>query len=195
MGTGRPANRFMATACAVIQTTARAMASKSSHSVTPPKAMTKLLAQAGGCGQDSRTRSKQDTARASDALQNSGQPPVSVDTGLPARALMRCQIAHPDAKAEKWPRMTERGAAAFDMGALKRTNAAGPSAGKMRGRSMSQAKKPMARMANPPLIAATSDTTLRSSNRASKAGVLNRARQIVQRERTRVFPSCFAVGC
>ena len=185
----------MATACAVIQTTARAMESKSSQSVTPPKATTKLLAQAGGCGQDSQTKSKEDTARANDALQNSGQPPVSVDTGLPARALMKCQIANPDAMAEKWPRMTQRGAAALDMGALKRMNAAGPSAGKIRGRSMSQAKKPIARMDNPPLIAATNDTTFRSSNRASKAGVLNRARQIVQREMAGVFRSCLAVGC
>ena len=81
--------------------------------------MTKLLAQAGGCGQDSRTKSPQVTARASDALNISGHPPICGDTGPPARALIRCQTAHPDAIPAKWPRMTDRGAADSEVGVAR----------------------------------------------------------------------------
>ena len=96
METGTPANRFIATACTVIQTTARAIRSTLVQSVTAPKAMTKLLAQAGGSGQDSRTRSPQVTAKASDALKISGQPPACGETGPPARVRIRCQTAKPE---------------------------------------------------------------------------------------------------
>ncbi len=93
VGTGTPANRFIATACTVIQTTATAIRSMLGQSVIAPKAITKLLAQAGGCGQDSRTNSPHVTARASDALKINGHPPSCVETGAPAAALIRCQTA------------------------------------------------------------------------------------------------------
>ncbi len=181
VGTGTPANRFIVTPCTVIQTTAAAIRSTLGQSVTAPKAMTKLLAHAGGCGQDSRTKSPPDKARASDALNISGQPPTCVDTGPPVAALTRCQTAYPQAIAEKWPRMTERGAADSDVGVENRMNAVGPKAGKASGRSVSQAKTPIVRMANPPLTAATIDTALHSSRRANKPTVLWRARQMAQR--------------
>lgn len=191
VGTGTPANRFIATACPVIQTTATAIRSTWGQSVTAPKAMTKLLAHAGGCGQDSRTNSPQVTARASDALTIVDQPPVCMETGPPAAVLTRYQTAHPDAIPEKWPSTIDRGAADSVVGVAKRINAVGPSAGNISGRSVIQAKKPIARMASPPLTAATSETAFRSSKRASKPTVLYRARQMAQR----VFSDSRLVGC
>ena len=183
MGTGTPANRFIATACAVIPTTAAAISSTSGQSVTTPSAMTRLLAHAGGCGQDSRTKSPQVKPRARDALSISGHPPVWGETGPPATALIRCQIANPDAIPEKWPRMTDRGAADSDVGVAKRMKAVGPRAGNVRGRSVIQAKTPIARIASPPWTAATSDTASCSSKRASNPTVLCRARQMAHRVR------------
>ncbi len=181
VGTGTPANRCMTTDCAVIQTTAMAMRSPPSQSVTAPSAMIKLLAHAGAWGQDKRIKSTQVTARASDALTTGAKPPACMDTGSPTTVLMRCQTAHPDAIPEKWPRMTDRGAAESVVGVAKRTKAVGPSAGNVSGRSVIQEKKPIARMANPPLTAATTETAFRSSRRASNPAVLYRARQMAQR--------------
>ncbi len=76
MGTGTPASRFMATAWAVIQMTAKAMRSTPGQSVTPPSAMIKQLVHAGAWGQDKRIKSPQVTARASDALMTGANPPV-----------------------------------------------------------------------------------------------------------------------
>ena len=191
VGTGTPANRFMATACTVIQTTARAIRSTLGQLVTAPNATTKLLAHAGGCGQDNRTNSPQVTARASDALKTSDQPPVCTETGPPATVLTTCQTAHPDAIPEKWPSMTDRGAADSVVGVAKRINTVGPSAGNISGRSVIKAKKPIARMASPPLTVATSETAFRSSKRASKPTVLYRARQMAQR----VFSESRLVEC
>ena len=131
-----------------------------------------LLAHAGAWGQERRTRSTQVAASASVELTTGARPPVWIDTGSPNTALTRCHTAQPDAIPEKWPRMTDRGAADSDLGAEKRIKAVGPSAGNMSGRFVIQEKKPIARMASAPCIAATTETALRSSMRASKPAVL-----------------------
>ena len=59
--------------------------------------MIKLLAQAGGWGQEKRIRSPQVAASASEALTTGASPPTCIDTGPPTAALMRCHTAQPTA--------------------------------------------------------------------------------------------------
>jgi len=117
---------------------------------------------------------------------------MSRDTGVPQIKVTKCQTATPAAMAEKWPRMTDRGAAARENGLLNSINALGPSAGKSNGKSISRASALMIKIAIPPLAAATSEMSLRSSLAASKDGMDQRARQINRRrlkDSVRVIPN------
>ena len=155
-----------------------AIRSRSSQWVTPPMATTRAVAQAGGWGHESLTKSRQQTARASGGPQNRGQPGSCSDTGLPDRWHMRRQTMMPTARQVQCPRITERGAAESERGAVNRMKVDGPRAGKMKGRSVSQASKLRVKMARPPLTEAAKETAFFSSKRASKEGVDRRARQM-----------------
>jgi len=117
---------------------------------------------------------------------------MSRDTGVPQIKVTKCQTVTPAAMAEKWPRMTDRGAAARENGLLNSIKALGPSAGKSNGKSISRASALMIKIAIPPLAAATSEMSLRSSLAASKDGMDQRARQVKRRrlkDSVRVIPN------
>ena len=95
MGAGIPTIRFKATAWIHSQTITSAVKSKSNTFVSAPSATTRLLAQAGGCGQDNRTNKKQVRTSPSDALVISGQPLTFSDTAWPLKKLIRHQAPYP----------------------------------------------------------------------------------------------------
>ena len=119
------------------------MASNPIPSVTPPRATIIVLAQAGGCRQENLSSNAEVSAKANEALRNKGQPWSWSEIAPPLRRVTKCQAANPEAIPIQCPRMTLRGAAAGENGALNRMNAVGPSAVKTRGAPLSQANRLM----------------------------------------------------
>ena len=119
-------------------------------------------------------------AKARLVLHRGAQPADGV-TASPLTRLTACHKTSPLAIATKWPRTTDRGAAAGESGALYKMKIVGPKAGNTSGAALSHATIITMTMAIPPLIAATSETALCSSSRASSAGVLSRARHMRKR--------------
>ena len=77
--------------------------------------------------------------------------------------------------------MTLRGAEARESGELKIVKAEGPKAGKIRGRSVSQATRPIRRIVRKALMAVTRGMIFFSSKRVSRPGTLMRARHTIRR--------------
>ena len=80
-----------------------------------PRATINPVAHAGACGQDKRLSRRQVPASVSDAPTSTGQPVAAGSIGTSEMMRSRAD-GEPDGIPTKWPRMTERGAAAGENG-------------------------------------------------------------------------------